>query len=504
MTTDTELLLRYAHEGSEGAFASLVQMHQKLVLGAAFRRTGDVELARDVAQEVFAGLARKARQLSERDGLAGWLYRAASYQAARASQSRERRENRHRLIAEETSWSTPLAEEREQWAQLEEALTSLASGEQEALVLHYFEDLSYPEMAELLGLSEATVRKRVSRAVDRLGRKLRRRKISAPATAVLAGAAALQASLPAQAGMAQAALAVAETGGATVPVLSFKTIMSYTTSKVAAATVAVASFPMLGQWLVNESLQAEIRHEQNSTGRSATSQIPMNGNQPAAGGGSPEEPRLVALRAEIGSVSQSLSQQRDAREKNESRVRDLERELSQIKSGEFVVSVGEIEAVARRMSELVRAAAKLDRNNAAKQQLPPAETEALLQNVGARFFTEGALDLEAVRNLEREPRKAAHFYASLLADSLEVDPSKVEAAEKLLTARFDDLRSKGLAYAQRPTGDTAAWNEQRTAAFRSLLADFRAQIPSSPDRNSFFDFLSFAWDFPEDGTEGAK
>jgi DNA-directed RNA polymerase specialized sigma24 family protein len=55
-TPDHELLRRYAEHGAEEAFAELVKRHLNLVWAAAWRVSGDRELARDVAQTVFTDL----------------------------------------------------------------------------------------------------------------------------------------------------------------------------------------------------------------------------------------------------------------------------------------------------------------------------------------------------------------------------------------------------------------------------------------------------------------
>ncbi|RYD72116.1 MAG: sigma-70 family RNA polymerase sigma factor, partial [Verrucomicrobiaceae bacterium] len=88
--SDAELLRRYEKGNNETAFRALVERYQGMVVGAAFRRTGNGELAREVAQEVFAALARKARFLTGRASIGGWLHQAAVYQAARAMQSEAR------------------------------------------------------------------------------------------------------------------------------------------------------------------------------------------------------------------------------------------------------------------------------------------------------------------------------------------------------------------------------------------------------------------------------
>src|SRR6185503_14196705 len=75
MIEDSELLQQYAREDNEAAFAEIVQRHLNLVYSAALRQVGgDADLAKDVAQNVFTDLARKAASLSTRSMLTGWLY----------------------------------------------------------------------------------------------------------------------------------------------------------------------------------------------------------------------------------------------------------------------------------------------------------------------------------------------------------------------------------------------------------------------------------------------
>src|SRR5471032_1872956 len=96
MSGDPELLRRYVEERSEAAFAELVRRHLNLVYFAALRQVGgDTHRAKEVAQAVFTDLARKARSLTGRATLTGWLHTSTRFAAAklrRADLSRQQHE----------------------------------------------------------------------------------------------------------------------------------------------------------------------------------------------------------------------------------------------------------------------------------------------------------------------------------------------------------------------------------------------------------------------------
>src|SRR6478609_578213 len=88
---DAQLLQRYAETGCEAAFAELVKRYVDLVHSAALRQVGgDAHLAHDVTQSVFVDLARKARSLSGRTVLAGWLYTSTHFAAAKVVRTEQR------------------------------------------------------------------------------------------------------------------------------------------------------------------------------------------------------------------------------------------------------------------------------------------------------------------------------------------------------------------------------------------------------------------------------
>ncbi len=72
--SDFELLQSFLRRSEQGAFAALVQRHLNLVYATAQRKLQDQGAAQEVAQNVFAALARKAWQFASDDSLPAWLY----------------------------------------------------------------------------------------------------------------------------------------------------------------------------------------------------------------------------------------------------------------------------------------------------------------------------------------------------------------------------------------------------------------------------------------------
>src|SRR5215471_14187776 len=74
---DFELLQRFTRNGEQSAFTDLVRRHLDLVFATALRKVEDSGAAQEVAQNVFAVLARKAWRFARDDSLPAWLHKAA-------------------------------------------------------------------------------------------------------------------------------------------------------------------------------------------------------------------------------------------------------------------------------------------------------------------------------------------------------------------------------------------------------------------------------------------
>src|SRR5688572_14798088 len=129
MSTSTEvedfaLLREYVASQSETAFRTLVERHVDMVYATALRQVRDAHLAEEATQAVFIALAKKARGLSSSTILAGWLFRAAQFAAAKVQRAEVRRKHWEQQAAQmEPNPSDSTAAAWEQMApQLNEAL----------------------------------------------------------------------------------------------------------------------------------------------------------------------------------------------------------------------------------------------------------------------------------------------------------------------------------------------------------------------------------------------
>ena len=328
MTPDSELLRRFAKTNSEDAFAELVKRHVNLVYSAALRQVGgDAHFAQDVAQTVFADLARKAQALSHRESLTGWLYTSAYFAAAKIARTENRRRDREekfmceptRETAPDTSRAETFVEAGADWERLrpmlDKVMHELKETDREAILLRYFENRPFAEVGTKMGLNENAARMRVERALEKLRAIFAKRGITtATALASVISANAVQIA-PANlvATITTASIATAGTGAFTL-----LKIMTMTNLKLGISALVVAGTATA--IVIQHQAQTKLRDQSESL-RQQITQLEANNeglsNRLAAAGARPasfqslpdgQSNELLKLRGEVGVLRQQASE----------------------------------------------------------------------------------------------------------------------------------------------------------------------------------------------------
>ena len=169
-------LLARARGGNLLAFEEIVKRYERRVYGIALRIVRRHEVADDVAQEAFMR-AHQALSTFDLDRPFGpWICRIAANLAINHVRSPEARETPlpegHAETAAPGRGALDLVLEREAREMLERALGALPVEQRAVFALRTFEELSYREIADALGISIGTVMSRLSRARERLRESL--------------------------------------------------------------------------------------------------------------------------------------------------------------------------------------------------------------------------------------------------------------------------------------------------------------------------------------------
>jgi len=182
----TDKALVRAHlAGDCEAFARIVRRYGPPILGYLTKMTGRKEQAEDLFQETFKRLHEKAHTFRG-DSLRPWLYRIATNLAI--SDFRKRKpavplnhsadcpDSRAQLLvavpADKSSEPSHQAQLAEQAQQVRDAIDELPDRQKATLLLAYYQQLNYTQIARVLDCSVGTVKTQMFRALKTLARKL--------------------------------------------------------------------------------------------------------------------------------------------------------------------------------------------------------------------------------------------------------------------------------------------------------------------------------------------
>ena len=164
-------LIRLAQAGDREAFAAVFDQYKNLVYKTAYLILGDIHEAEDALQEVFLLVHKSLDTFDSRKGaFTTWLYRITLNLSLN-----HRRRRQHHSSLEDVSLRTAinfpgaqLAEEDSLWR----ATRSLSDKQQAVVILRYYWDLPYAEIASILEVPLGTVKSRLDLALKTLRKTL--------------------------------------------------------------------------------------------------------------------------------------------------------------------------------------------------------------------------------------------------------------------------------------------------------------------------------------------
>ena len=169
--TDEEMgWVRASQTGDPAAFARLVSRHQRMIHALAYRMTGSLAEAEDLAQETFIAAWGQIDGFRRESSFSSWLYRIAMNRCLNWRSRAVRRDSVHEEWSKQCETHAPVDALISQ--QVQEALLKLDPAQRAAIVLTVYDGLNHAEAARALGCAETTVSWRVFMARRRLKKLL--------------------------------------------------------------------------------------------------------------------------------------------------------------------------------------------------------------------------------------------------------------------------------------------------------------------------------------------
>ncbi|MEC8194156.1 MAG: RNA polymerase sigma factor [Myxococcota bacterium] len=162
---------KLAASNARGAMEAVIQKYRDPLYFHARYIVKDHQEAYDVVQEVFIKAMREARLFDDEFKIKAWLFRVTSNLCFNQVRNRKRRGAILDSMVKPEAFGADQMDTvfaGEQREEMTAALEQLSDDHRQILVLRYYDDLSYAEIAEVLQVKLGTVMSRLSRARMRL------------------------------------------------------------------------------------------------------------------------------------------------------------------------------------------------------------------------------------------------------------------------------------------------------------------------------------------------
>jgi len=179
LESDAELMKKVALEDT-AAFSEIMKRYQLPLFNFIYRTISDYGEAEDLTQEVFLRVYRSAKRYKPVTKFTTYLFKIARNLCLNRLRKRKRfwlfsldeEEGGTEIQAEDSTRPDVIHEKKEVADIIAEALSTLSEDQRMAVVLQRFHNLSYKEIAEVMGCSVSAVESLLFRAKQNLKKKL--------------------------------------------------------------------------------------------------------------------------------------------------------------------------------------------------------------------------------------------------------------------------------------------------------------------------------------------
>ncbi|MFY0654092.1 MAG: sigma-70 family RNA polymerase sigma factor [Cyclobacteriaceae bacterium] len=187
--THSEKIIRDAQAGDKGAFNKLVSLWYKRIYNFSFKYFNDHDCATEAAQRTFISMFKSLRTLHDIDKFKPWLYTIAlnfCRDEERMSKSRSKLvvvsdDEQEKRMANIPDNDNPAPDRLYMQNQVSElvlnSIEKLAEEQKEVVIMKEYEGLKFREIAEIIGVSENTVKSRLYYGFSNLKKILEKERV---------------------------------------------------------------------------------------------------------------------------------------------------------------------------------------------------------------------------------------------------------------------------------------------------------------------------------------
>ena len=165
-------LVRRCQAGDKEAFRTLVEQYRSVLFGTAYLMMRDRGLAEDAVQEALVQMWKHLPSFRFKSSVKTWMVRIVVNEVKQQFRKKQiptvPLEQASEIVVDFDEAAKVMIQNEER-QHLKQALEKLPVEQREAVVLHYFSELTVPEIATVTGQREGTIKSRLSRTLSHLG-----------------------------------------------------------------------------------------------------------------------------------------------------------------------------------------------------------------------------------------------------------------------------------------------------------------------------------------------